>query len=490
MPAKGDTHLYELIKSLTKQEKADLYKNAFKGKINNIYFKVYKLIDTAEVYNEESIIKRVGIKKERLSEIKNYLTRIILKNLESIHGNNIEEIHSFQELSQIMVLKYKGLFDQCLKRINLVLKKAIEREDYIVVVFLLELRDEINSRYTGEVSSADDLQRSFETFYNASKHFIQTGYYKYQMWKAFLPTSVYEKKPFDLSFQIPPEKGNIIGNEPDTFLKQILSMASFCRLAILKKDHKETINISSKALAIINKSPKRKFLPVYLGYGFVNAHMLACLSTGEYERAFQSLKNIESFLRSSGSEYQNNLDLYYFNINKMSLYAAASNFQKVIELGNTYFINEKHLLKKMPESFNLFSYLMGYSYFMIGENKKANKHLGDLINLPNQKVLRIDFFIKALFVDLLQTLEKGDSKLAENKLRTYERLLRTNNYYDEYEKLMVIFLKNYINSEPTSKFFNDQKELTGKKLEALDNYFYHKRYFDFIKWLEKKATSS
>lgn len=490
MPAHSDKYLFELIKSLTKQEKADINQSAFKGKGDSIYLKVYKLLDKAEQYDEKDVIRRSGINKARLPEIKNYLSKIILKSLETIHGNNIDEIGSLRSLSLILVLKYKGLFDQCLKRINLALKKAIEKEDYIIVLYLLELKAEIDGRYAGSINSERHLQESFNEFIYYTRHFTELGYYKFLMWKSFLPVSIYEKRPFEISFDAASENtGTLAGIKPDTFLKQILSMASQCRLAILKKDHAGTIEISSKAMAIINNSPKKNILPAYLGYGFINANMLACLSTGEYARAFQSLDKIESFLRSTGSEYQNNLDLYYFNINKMSLYAASLNFDKVIALGNSYFLKDEHLLEKFPESYNLFSYLMGYGYFMMGDVKKANKHLSDLLNLPNDRILRMDFFLKAQFIDLLITLEKGNIKLAENKLRTYERLLKNNKYYDEYEKVMVAFLKRYLHSVPERKFFNEQRDIVEEKLKRLPNYFYHRRYFDFINWLGIKERT-
>ncbi len=489
MPAVGDTYLFDLINSLTKQEKIELHKYAFAGKADNIYFKVYKLIEGNEEYDETVLIKKAGIKKERLPEIKNYLHKTILKTLEIIHGNNISAIRNFQEISQILVLGYKGLFDQSLKRTNAALKKAIEKEDYINALTLIENRDEINFRFLGNFQSSADLNSAFEDYAETLKQAYELAHYKYLFFKSLLPVTVFEKESFDLTFSDKISDFKISSpQKPDTFQKKILLLRAQCRIAILEKDFKKAQKISARAINYMNVDPRKSaHLSAYLGYGFLNVHAGSCLFTGDYESGFATLKKIEEYLKEHGTSYENNIDYLFFNVNQMSLYSVSGNFEKTIETGLAYYKKYSKQIEQFIENSNIYNYNMGYSYFCLDDPKKSLKHLYAIINQSNDKRLRIDFFMKALFIEILIFLLKKDIDIAENKIRTYERLLKTNNRYDDYEKITCAFLKACLNNDMNKTFLKEQRALLYSKIKNLSDLNYHNRYFNLLNWLDSKT---
>lgn len=488
MPAVGDTYLFDLIRSLTKQEKIELHKHAFSGKSDNIYFKVYKLVEAFEEYDEVVLIKKAGIKKNRLPEIKNYLHKTILKTLEGIHGSNISQIRNFQEISQILILGYKGLFDQCLKRTNVALKRAIEKEDYVNALTLIENRDEANFRFLGNFESSSDINNAFEDYAHTLQQAYELAYYKYLFFKSLLPVSVFEKEPFDLSFNEKVNRFSIKApDKPNTFQKKILLLRAQCRIAILEKDFKKAQKVSARAINYMKENPEKEaHLSAYLGYGFLNVHAGSCLFTGDYISGFETLKKIEDYLKIHHTSYQNNIDYLFFNVNKMSMHSVAGNFTTTIETGLAYHKKYRRQIELFIENNNIFSYNMGYCYFRLGDNKSSLKYLNRILNQSTEKRLRIDFFLKALFIECLIFIEKLELELAENKIRSFERALRGHNRMDEFERAMCTFLKNYLNSDMDKPFFKEQRELIHSKIRDLKDLNYHNRYFNILNWLDSK----
>lgn len=488
MPAKATTHLFDLIQSLTKQEKKELHKHAFDTKTNTIYFKVYQLIERSDDYNEELIIKEIGIKKSRFPEIKNYLFKLILKALEIINDGNVSEIKSLQEISQIIILNNKGLWQLALKRIDIAIRKLSNIENYQHVLMLIQLRDEIIFRFFPNNKTDKDVDIAFENFTNNTIHFFELNYYRYMFLKSILPVSIYEKKPYTLAFN------NTINNKkiaipdfPDTFYKKILVLRAECRMEIIKQNYDLAKKMSYSAVKFIKANQEKvSYLPLYLSYGFININMLACLKTGDYRNGITALNKIESILKTTQNKQRNNIDYLFFNINSMSLYSVSGNFEKAIEIGLPFYKKNKTSLTESMEMWTVFNYTMGYSYFALQDFKNTTKHFNQIINQPNVKIVRKDFFLKALFMEIILLFEKKELGLAENKIRNYKHLLKLNHNFDDYEKIMYTFLHTYLLKEGTIDFLKTFKNKYENTILNLGNYNSHLRYFDFISYLTSK----
>ncbi len=491
MPSKGDTSLFDLIQSLTKQEKIELQKHVFAGKEDNLNYKIYKLLESTEEYDEDVVIKKADIKKERLPEIKNYLYRSILKTLETIHGNNISEIKAAQEISMMNVLGYKGLFKQLQKKISAGITRYEELEDYNSVVTLKQMRDELTFRFMPTGKTAEDVDDAFADLIVSIEDLYELNYYRYLFFKSILPFSVFESKTFKLEFkQSILDKKIEAPRKPDTFFKSIILYRAQCRLAVQEKNFELADQLSTMAIKYMEQFPdKEKNIPSYFAYGFYNVRAMSCLYTADHQKCYEALLSIDTHLNTRGTPYQNNIDHAFFSVNRMSFFNLVGNFNYSIEIGNQFRKKNEQLLESFPEHNHSFNYNMGYAYFGQNDHKSALKHLNEIIQNQKENILRVDLYTRALFLEILIFFEKNDLLFCENKIRSLERFLKNKDRLDDYEKLCLSLLKACINSDKSTAFFLDQKEKFMSRLNSIPSLNYQKRYFDIECWFDSKIKN-
>jgi hypothetical protein len=138
-------HLFRLIKTLSKNEKGYIKKNASLHTINgqkNKYIKLFDALDRMKVYEEktlhQSFLKDPFLKS--LPVAKNYLFHFILRQLEAYHKSTKAEIRS--ALNQAEILYEKGLIDQCRKKVE---KAEIQAKKY-------ELTEELFAIYSWKLN--------------------------------------------------------------------------------------------------------------------------------------------------------------------------------------------------------------------------------------------------------------------------------------------------------------------------------------------------
>ncbi|MCW3126036.1 MAG: hypothetical protein JWO03_1694 [Bacteroidetes bacterium] len=128
---KKTDRLFDLIRSLTRNEKGYFKKFSFiySKEENNLYVKLFDLIDRQREYDEEALIAKFakGKKNYNLSTAKNFLYDRILKSLEGYHaGRSTAEVRSY--LSQVEILIQKMLHGQAEKILDKAEQIAVKNE--------------------------------------------------------------------------------------------------------------------------------------------------------------------------------------------------------------------------------------------------------------------------------------------------------------------------------------------------------------------------
>ncbi|HMS34875.1 MAG TPA: hypothetical protein PKC91_12400, partial [Ignavibacteria bacterium] len=152
---KASDEIFQLVKSLTKQEKTYFKKfaTAFIGEEGSNYLKMFDEISNQavreEVYNEEKIKKGSYSGKflKNLSYHKNYLYNMIMSSLINYHKDNKEIIFVRNLLSQVEILTGKLLYDQALKVLGRAAKIA-EEKDMFLLSYEINFLDRILKRLT------------------------------------------------------------------------------------------------------------------------------------------------------------------------------------------------------------------------------------------------------------------------------------------------------------------------------------------------------
>lgn len=131
--------LFELIKSLTQNEKGYFKRHAKSNKAKSNLVELFDVIDGLEEYDEGYLLKHFKGRNvaKHLSRSKNALYDAILSSLRSFHAHVFARDQLRQMLSEIEVLMAKGLNEQCYRRIILAKKKAVKYGSNMALIDLL-----------------------------------------------------------------------------------------------------------------------------------------------------------------------------------------------------------------------------------------------------------------------------------------------------------------------------------------------------------------
>lgn len=113
--------LFDLIKSLTKGEKAFFRKNLpVTSAADTTYIKIFDALDGMQEYDEDLLLKKLKVKKvgTSFSVAKNYLQKALLKSLQQFHAEKSASSTLYSYLEQVEILTQKGLYQMAQKTLE------------------------------------------------------------------------------------------------------------------------------------------------------------------------------------------------------------------------------------------------------------------------------------------------------------------------------------------------------------------------------------
>ena len=123
--------LFILIKSLSKSEKRQfkLYVGRLGVNTDSKFLNLFNFLDKATIYDEAAILKKGGIKKQQLANVKAHLYKQVLISLKlsPSHQNVRSQIR--EQLDFASILYHKGLYKQSLKILEKAKEFAIYNEE-------------------------------------------------------------------------------------------------------------------------------------------------------------------------------------------------------------------------------------------------------------------------------------------------------------------------------------------------------------------------
>lgn len=133
------TDLFELIRSLSANEKGYFKKQLAASSSDSKIAELFDFIDSMEVYNEKLILDHFAGETfvNNLSRTKNYLYQTLLQAMRNYHGKIYARIQVKNMVSEIEILCAKALYKQCYQHIQLAKKKALKYECFLALVEIL-----------------------------------------------------------------------------------------------------------------------------------------------------------------------------------------------------------------------------------------------------------------------------------------------------------------------------------------------------------------
>jgi hypothetical protein len=175
---RSTNELFQLIKSLTKNEKRYFRMYASMQKGDKIYLRLFDEISRQKVYNEEMIKEKLSGEKfiKQLSFIKNYLYKLIFKSLISFYSESLPDLKISSLIVRAKILFNKALYAQYFKTLAKAKAIAAEYERFGYLIEIIDMERIIVKKEEIVKKDYGKLYNEAESALNQSKNLF--GYSK------------------------------------------------------------------------------------------------------------------------------------------------------------------------------------------------------------------------------------------------------------------------------------------------------------------------
>lgn len=492
MPKSPSTDLYDLIRSMSKAEKA-AFAIYVKGRIakDPLYPELFNLMERQKIYSEKKIIRKLNINPKRFPELKHYLHELVLKNLEAFYsGQNVDsQLASF--LNIIQILFDKGLFEQCSKQVRKAKSLALKYEKHSFLIELLDREIKLSDARQ-HIGVSDEQLKDIHRQVTASHEKINL-HNKYSLAvelpfrKAFLSGGTRNKKElaeikhlFDKS--APPEKDM----EKLPFRTKLLRYSFLMRYKMDILDYSGALATMKEALELMESQP-HQISEYEKSYAAALANIINNLFLlKRHEEIPAYIKKL--YEAPARSEKLKSYTFFKARSFEMGYCIDSGDFDKGLILVDEM---ENSLSKKKIVDANIdltTLYFSAYIQLGAGNYSRANHYLQALFN-SEHRGLRVDLYGFAKILSLIVWFELNDRQHLEYAVRSVYRYLSKRKRLYKLETTLLEFIRKEVpkmhsRSEQLSAFNKLKEELTVLAKDPFEQGTFG--YFDFISWLESK----
>lgn len=487
--------LFQLIKSLTKQEKRyfKLYASRHVIGEKNQYVRLFDAIDRLKVYDEKKVKKKFAGEAitKQLHVAKNYLYKLILNSLRLYKENKTEDPFPLL-LRNAQILFKKGLIKQSEKILDKAMKSAVENEHFLQILEVYRWKHHI-------IHNSNDLKR-LEEYVNVDfqKEIeiidIYRNYLQFQLLhdKIFIP---YWRKG---SIRNKEESASLSQYFEDELYRDVSNARSFNARMFYHNArfsyHYQRGELKHCYAEMKTQTEMFEQLPAPQRKGEKQANYISSMinlyivqkEMHQYQEGLETLLKLRQ-LPTSSQEQRVRLFTRSYNL-EIDLYLSTGQFQQGINNLHSF---ERELDNYRPyilkqHRLGLY-YNLAYLYFGAASYDRALDWINQLLNDPDLKT-REDIQAFSRILNLLIHYELGHDLLLESIVLSNYRFLSKRRRLYKVESVIFRFLKKYTDWISPQEIMQGFLELK-QELVLLVNDEYEKQafdYFNFIAWLDSK----
>ncbi len=487
--------VHELIKSMTKAEKRSfrLYATRIDDSKNAMFIALFDAMDEQPVFDEAKILKKSGVPKAQLANVKSYLYHQLLTSLRQSGVDTYDDVSLHEQLDFARILYAKGMYKQSLKILDRAKVQAMDKLQFTTALEVVEFEKLIESQFitrstttraddlTGEVQKLSYTIQKANEFSNLAIQlyalYLKRGHVRNRNDIVFVEDYFARKRPkFD-----PRNQG--------VYELLYMNLSNYWYSYIMQ-DFVACYRHTQRNVDLFNEHPMLKHSMPDLYFKSFNYLLESLFYLRHYAKFKEVLDALHEEIVGQKNIQNQNAEILarsFYYANRMNLHFMDGTFMDGLEIvpelldfidKNQNKIDQHHVL--------VFYYKIASLYFGSGDAKKSISFLNKIIDTRDEQV-RSDLQCFARILRLVASYESGDDFMMEYQIKSTYRFLVKMNDLNVVQKEMLTFL-----SKLDTFYRSDINELFRKLYEKLLPYEslpYEKRpflYLDLISWLESK----
>lgn len=499
MPIANSQELFSLIKSLTKSEKRNFKlhagRNRTKGQLK--FIELFDILDKAENYNEDHIIKRLkNVPKSKLANLKRHLYTRILSSLRVITISKKPNVELRGLIDYAYILYDKAFYLEALKVLDKAKRHAEKYYLYYMHLTIIEFEKRIESRHiTRSGKDKAKLLISESTRINQKvSDSIDLSNIRTHLHGKYIQSGHFQSKEERIELEEFFNKAikNIDENKLGP-IEKVYLFQSYVWYNYILLDFEQCLSYAEKWLQTLQSETLliERDVDLYLrGFHYV---LSSCFHLKDNQRLNNYLDKVESFRKSNYKRFNQVTKITSFQ------YVHSARLNKVIIQGN---FNEGHYIiskaikriKKYHTNMDAHRILVFYfkfAWIYLGDSNysKSIFYLNKIINNELPK-LREDLQIYSRLMFLMCHYELDNFDMFSYSIKSFKPYFnKLKNIYP----LQVITQDTFLQLADSPQ--SEHKLIMGKALSHLKelqkNSYYNVSftYLDLISWLEAKISN-
>jgi hypothetical protein len=493
---KPSTELFSLIKSLTKSEKRFFKLSSSLQSGDKNYLKIFDFIEGQSKYDEENLkneFKKETFVKHLPSE-KNHLYKLILKSLRSFYSEQSVSSLLKQEIKNVEILYNKALYKECEKFVSRAKQLAKDHEKFYYWFELLSWEKKLleEAYESGEFTTNLDALVAEEEMVVAKLRNLAEYQIIYSKINLIFRSGGFTRSTNERKAVEEIADYHLIKGKNTALSTRAASMCYYIKglCAATNRNFDDSFQFFNRTREILDNNPMIK---VDSGQRYVLTlfHLLRCyIESKDFEKAQELIIDIRDLENKKGFNSTDILVRIFTNSYNLELVLlhAMGEFKRSVELiPEIERLQEEYGEKVSKEQEILLLYNKAYSYFGVGEFKKALSYINTVLN-DNEQNLRQDIYSFSRLFNLVLHFELENYDFLEYVIKSTNRYLNKQERSFELENVCIKHIRKL-----SKTFQNNEKIIILEKMkDELDELLKDQNertvleYFNITAWVTSK----
>lgn len=493
---KPSTELFKLIKSLTKSEKRffKLSSSLQSGEKN--YLKIFDFIEKQSVYDEAELKAQFAGETfiRHLPSEKNHLYKLILKSLRSYYSEQSVSSTLKQEIKNVEILYNKALYKECEKFVSRAKSTAKKYEKFYYWFELISWEKKLlESAYeSGEFSTDLDKLVEEEEMVIAKLRNLAEYTIIYSKINLIFRSGGFTRNEKERKVVSDIADYHLIKGKNTALSTKAASICYYIKglCAATNRNYEDSFQFFNRTREILDNNP---YIKQDAGQRYVMTlfHLLRCyIDNSEFDQANGLIEDIRNL---SGKKGFNSIDIAVrifgnTSYQQLVLLHAQGKFEESVKIIPEIESGQDQYGDKLSKEMELLlTYNKAYSYFGIGEYKRALQYLNEVLN-DNEQNLRQDVYSFARLFNLVIHFELENYDFLEYVVKSTNRYLSKHDRDYQIETTCIRHIRKLAKTHSSSARLEIFEKMNQEISELLEDH--NERvvleYFDISAWVRSK----